>query len=840
MAILRYGRYSTTAESDIGFIASNKGRISVYNALTSTIIVYKGGFFGGRRLGGSTPGSRVAVRGVSGLVPSGNKLGYTGQMSPSTVMEDVAGGAKYEANAVSPFVLRSGNRYALELTSYGAGLGHSMKASASLPTADNTDFYDETITSSIPPDPYAGSDIGNNGHLTVWVEGDINVKPNVPTSLSPTGNISSTTPTMAATFSDPNETLSNGVTFDKVKQFQIQVKNAAGTIIWDTTLSATPSEQTAKRPSRTYGGTALATGQTYQHRWRMSDQADAWSDFTGWTSFTINPGGSVAAPTAPTGKQLSLQPTPFTAVWSHVTPLNADQVKVRIKQGGTVIATSGAITLSPTVANGGTISVTWAQTGFSSSLLQAGINNYTVEMQARDTGAVWSPWSSGTAFSENAPPNKPTSLAPTTLPQSSLPLLTFIGSDPDDINSALTATFELTVAGPTVLTRTGTWDAALGKYKYQTTGTDLTTTQTFTWRAKLSDGTLTGAWSDVVSTIYGSGPAVTITAPTANQVLAVSNPTVTWTATGQVSYRVYVYRVSDDVLVHDSGTVTSGTQTYTVPSGVLFENVPYYVIVAVTNSVPLTGYSSPTYFSIDYTAPPALTGVSISPARIRFDSVPTAVQMSWDAPDYPPGQVQKITIKRRESGQDLADAITLVEIPEIVQTGFTDFRPRSGTDYIYTITYSVLVGADTLESVAVEGPARVDLKGVVLSAVVGGDTYRAELLYDTGRRYRWQNDRKKSVPLGAKKGRSRRSPYSSWEETLSFKIPSDTIARAIERIEDIHEMLENADTICYRDDRRRISFVTIDDYEETDTRPSNYTVSMSLSDEQFTEGVKNA
>ncbi len=836
MTVLRYGRYSTTSELDFGIIGTNVARGCIFDSLTSTIIAFRGGFFGGRYDSG-TPSSRVVIRSTSGANPTA-RLGYTNTISPSTQMTSVANGAMYQASLTEPLLLRSGSKYFLEITSAGARLGHSMQQASRI-TATYEDFYQQNITSSLSPTTYGGVSIGTQGHLTVWVEGDINEAPNVPGSVTPSGFVSTLTPTLSATFSDANETLSNGTAWDVVKQYQVQVRlSGSSSTLWDYTGSATSGQQSAKLVSLTYGGTTLSYGSTYETRWRMSDLADAWSSWSAWTSFTINPGGTLAIPTSPSGKQTTLTPGPFTAGWSHVSSLAANRVQIRLMQGEAVVATSAELTLSPTVSAGSNISISWATSGFASGTLAWGIA-YGSQMRARDTSGVWSPWSASLSFNTNAYPNTPSEVYPSSggLPISALPLLTYSGSDPDDAASTLTPTFEITRADATVVTRTGSWDSALGRFKYQVTSTDIPSYQTFTWRGKLSDGTLESGWSVSSSIIYGAGPTVTVSSPSVGATVTVANPSISWSTSGQVSYRLYVYRSSDDLLVYDTGSVTSAASSVVVPSGTLRNGTSYYVVVAVTNSVPLTGYSPAVTFTVSYTSPAALVNVTAAARRIGYDSVPTAIDVGWTSPDLPQSRLQKISIRRREAGTDSSTAVTLAEISSINQNTFTDYRPRSGVSYVYSVSYFEIIGADVVESLIEERTAQVDLRSVVLTAVVGGDQLRAELLFDSGRDLRLINDRRKVVPFGATRGRSIRSPLSAWELSGTYRVVGDGAASAAVRIEDLRELVSYSGTICYRDERRRIFFVTIDSYEETDERVQKYEVRLAFSEEQFTEGV---
>lgn len=852
MAILRYGRYSASPEGGFGIIASNKGRGSVFNALSSTIIVYRAGFFGGRN-DATAPTSRLAVYGATAGEPDGSRLGLTSSFNPSTSMTGSSGGQKYEADMVTPFVATAGFRYLVLVTALNQPLGHSQVDAVNLPDQLNKDFYEVNISSSSPPSPWSGYDFGYEGGMTVWMEGMINVAPNKPTGILPSGNINSTSFNLESDFSDANETLPNGAAYDKVKRVRVMVRRqGTTTLIMNYEYAATPTEQSTKHTSIPYNGSAVSLGDNLQVQIQHQDQAGAWSVVSDWTNFTINPAGSVAKPTAPTGKQLTLTPGPLVARWTHISALAANRARVRIKQGvsagtASIVAQTGDLTIS-SVANNTDASITWAATGFASDTLEWSQDDYWVEVSLRDTAGVWSPYSPAQSFSTDMRPTIPYNRAPTgATPVTALPKLQAFATDDDDIDSSLVYEFEITRADTTFVVRTGTWNSTTNRNEYQTTSTDLPSFQTFSWRVRSYDGTLYSDWSSSISVAYVLGPTVTVTAPTTGSTVTIANPLVTWTVTGQVSYRVQFWAMSPygqmgtalavPVLALDSGLVTTGTLSYQVIAGSLKNKTDYKMVVAVTNSAPVTGYSSDVLFTVNYATPVALTGVIFQPTRVGLDSAPTAIQGQWEAPNYPASQVDRIEIRRREVGQTIDQAVLMFRITTDGQLSIMDERPRSGTDYLYSISYFVRVGADLLESDAVEIQARVDLKGTVISAMVSGTVLRAELVYVRSTKHKLNFDQVKRKPLGAKKGRSIRGSFQSWDWDGVYRLRTDNNSTANQKIDQIRAMVEQAGAVCIRDERRRVQYSTIDSYEEVDLTLGRFDVALSFSEEYVLDGV---
>lgn len=475
MATSRIGYYNTGATPDFGTISADNQRAYTPDALASTVIFYEMGARCGRN-GSSTPTCRMGIGDTSNGLATGSpstRRGYTNSFTPSTQMTYGGDGATYTQSLITPFVGQAGDAFSLVLTSTNYILGHGMVQAASYSGKDNYNFYDKANSSSIPTDPIGGS-AHYEGHMALWATGEVNVAPNTPTALSPSGTLVSTdtTPQLLSSFADSNETLPNGASYDKLSKYEVQVRRTSDSVtMWTPgTFTATATEQTNRQVNRTYAGTALVAGVSYQHRHRHQDLAGAWSAWSAWTSFTINAGGTVVTTSATfNGKQNSQTPSPFAATWSHPNPLNADRAIVRILDANSnVVQTmTQASPVTVSVANGGTISVTWAQTGFT-ALARGGIG-YKWQMQARDTGAAWSPWSSSVAFTVNATPNTPSSLSPTgSAALTSAPLLSASATDPDDTLGTATVTAEILRADGTSVSRTMTYNATSKKYEKQT------------------------------------------------------------------------------------------------------------------------------------------------------------------------------------------------------------------------------------------------------------------------------------------------------------------------------------------------------------------------------------
>lgn len=474
MATLHYGYRNTGSSPDLAHIAAGEQLAYVPDPLGSTVIFYEMGARAGRNTS-STPTCRMGIGETTNDLSSGtpdNLRSYTDSFTLTTLMTAGSEGAVFTRSLNTKFTGQAGDAFALVMTCTNAIAGMGMVNANALPGKQNYNFYRKANASTIPTDPIGGA-ASYEGHMTLWATGEVNVAPDAPTSLSPAGTVVSTdvTPQMLSSFNDPNETLPDSSTYDRLEEYRIQVRRKSDSVMfWDFTADASASEQTNRQVNRTYAGTTLVGGITYQQRVQHRDRPGAWGAWSAWTDFTINAGGTVVTTTAtPTGKQNSATPGPFVAQWSHPNPLSTNAAIVRIlDSAGNVVRTmSQSSPYATIVASGSNISVPWANTGFTA--LTRGGAGYNWQMQGRDSANAWSPWSKSVPFSVNATPNVPSSLSPTgSQTLSSAPKLSAVATDQDDISAALTVTAEILRADGTAVTRSMPWNGTTSRHEYQT------------------------------------------------------------------------------------------------------------------------------------------------------------------------------------------------------------------------------------------------------------------------------------------------------------------------------------------------------------------------------------
>jgi hypothetical protein len=161
LTLSRYGRYSTSKESDFGVIVSGDARAVVFDPISQNVWATTFRFFGGKA-GGSTASVRPSAYRCDGSHNPLTRIGYGALVSVTTSMAGGSGGATFSSAVThsdnapldTAIQLTSGQYYALDLeVSSGGDLNHSMQA-ASLISADNEQFYDRSSPGDPPPSSY--------------------------------------------------------------------------------------------------------------------------------------------------------------------------------------------------------------------------------------------------------------------------------------------------------------------------------------------------------------------------------------------------------------------------------------------------------------------------------------------------------------------------------------------------------------------------------------------------------------------------------------------------------------------------------------------------------------
>lgn len=616
--------------------------------------------------------------------------------------------------------LASGTAFLLE---FGARSGASEVATL----AGDTTHWIRSVASGYPTDPFLPDGSESAGVLAMWAVFEEDAPPSAPTALSPAAGaaVNASAPTFAGMFVDPDTA---SPTKDGLRSYRLEVRHPVSLAeLWggaSATFAASATERSASRFERVYAGDALTGGQTVEWRAAVADDHLAWGPFSDWQSLTVNAAGQINDAAGTPASKVDTDPALIAwagAVWSQVQGHAADRVQVRVLAESGGVVRLGA-TVVKAVANGAAFTVSAGEAGIGT--LQPGAYRWQVTGRDASTGQ-WSPWSPGVAFSINAPPTVPAGLQPAAdAASTSRPLAEWASVDPDaDDAEGVDVDWEIEITRPdgSKVTRFATaYDAVRGIASYPFTATDLPAFGTYRWKVRgrdLSAGALgLSAWSAVASFAYVAGPTVTVTAPTAGQVVDTATPTTAWTVAGgtQVSYRVTLYPADRARASHASDRIVSAVSSYRYPAGWL-SNGEWDETVEVWDTNGVKGTSLRRQFTVLFTPPEPLAAVEVSPDLSGLD-----VLVTWAPSAYPTNEVRGYRVYRREEGEAFADAALAVETPSALTDRWTDRHAPPGVPLVYAVTQlRDLGGGQVLESDPVEATVVLDLGGVyaVLTSV---------------------------------------------------------------------------------------------------------------------------
>ena len=396
--IIRAGHYVPGAAAGLAVVDAGTQRAfsSDTRAGTETVIWYRIGARVGRNTGSpaiyrhgmmdTTTGQKPD--GSSGRVPN-NRLAQTVEGTTNVAYTGGGEGETKFLNLETPFASSERN-FAFAAACRSGVLTQGMTPAGSLGGSHNTGFYDRNIPAGSSAIQNGYTSLSNQGHEAIWAEGEANVAPNTPGAVTRSGTANR--PTMTSTFSDPNETLTNGVAYDELTAHRHTV-SWGGSQRWTATYSANATEKSQARSIRQIGVTVpydTTITYTVEHR----DKLGLWSAERTLTFSVPNPN---AAPTAPTGL------TPNGNVTGTLTPTlslihndpdgdASSRVYVQV-QTADGASTMWSEEIPFRAANGARGNI-----GYNGSTLAYGGIGYRWRARTRDTNGVQGPWSAWANF----------------------------------------------------------------------------------------------------------------------------------------------------------------------------------------------------------------------------------------------------------------------------------------------------------------------------------------------------------------------------------------------------------------------------------------------------------
>ena len=214
--------------------------------------------------------------------------------------------------------------------------------------------------------------------------------------------------------------------------------------------------------------------------------------------------------------------------------------------------------------------------------------------------------------------------------------------------------------------------------------------------------------------------------------------------------------------------------------------------------------------------------------------LPSAIRLSWDASIEPAPWFVRYIVRRNDLVKPLA------YISNQTTTEFIDYFPVSGQSYTYTIRQVNVIDSQNLASPTVAAEAQVDLDGVVICSLTSPGEYRSVLSFGEDRKHSLKNNDAIYLPWGATKPTTVQGIVRYWTTSATYHLINDVRigVTALQRLEELEELVENGGVLCYRDERGRKRFVVFerDGLVVADKFPQQSDVTLSLREEAYEEG----
>lgn len=736
-----YGRTPGLQDEHLG-TSTNGARASVYGPMPEHGWAYRWRGRIGRAYASDQPQARGQFWQVTGGNP-GPLVGSTNIWTVTTPGYSTGQITDVNQPLVEARQMFAGATYSVGFAGRTAQINYGINTA---PAGQPTQTWTRSVADLGPHDPY-GHTGTLWGQLAAAIEYMSNEKPNVPVQSGAVGTLHVSDPDFVGSFSDPNQLLPDDRANpnEKLKQYRIQLREGgADTLLVNGTYAASGAEQAANAFTFRYAGT-LTPGIWYEWRCAVSDQFDAWSDWSGWTQFRVESGAMVANPGGVSGKITTTQPAGFALDYAHVEHRSAEVVQLELRQGGTPVRPTQERTVSWAPGRH-TFDPVWGDpNGWDA--LSWGVD-YNWRARVCDELGLWSDWTEPHAFWTNHRPGVPTNLRPVSgSASSSRPVLRFTMSDSDDEPPQLTAPVRLIDdATDTVLWTEPAHPAGGDKWELPLGQINLPDYGTYRWAARGDDGSLQSAWSAEATFVYAPGPVVEITAPEPDGIVTSATFTVAWTADDQVRFRVHAWHAGEAEPVYSSSWVTSAAREYEVVGTAWVRNGRSYdVAVEVENTATIRGTSQRARFTVKYPPAPSITGVQASAELAVGDRVPSIYRIGWEASTVPVGRFERYLVFRLDidtyeaitgqglspiaEGAALMDVAVLVhESSSITETTATDDHPPSGVGWAYFVIQEVAEGIETVLSLPAAAMAEpLDLTSIVIADKDAGRTRRVVL-----------------------------------------------------------------------------------------------------------------
>jgi hypothetical protein len=447
----------------------------------------------------------------------------------------------------------------------------------------------------------------------------VNQNPTASLVSPPAGaQVGTLAPTLTIGFSDPDT-----ATGDFWDAWQIQVRRVSNQVLqWDSNWqTATSGQRTAGQAAVAYGSvggspTTLINGVAYEWRARVRDSYGGVSAYTGWRAFTPALAPDAPDVVSPSGLTNTLTPA-ITGVYNPGTGGTETAYQYQVRQGITTIYSSGDVT--GVLGTGQAYGTNNPSDTPSTPPALAWGTSYQIRIRSKDSVGAYSEWSEWIAFTTNAPPTAPSNVTPGNgaITPDTTPTITWQHNDPDG-DAQTAADVELYDV---------TDDAFVTGYdpktlSQATTTHDVTETLDLTHEYRVRVRTVglagpgAGPWSTPQTFVVADVPAVAVTSPAVDAVIAQSSLLVEWMFSGgsgtQQDFRVLLFAADGVTVLHDSGVVAGTALSYAIPAGAIRNGGAYFVRLNVRDTLSQEGVTGLVPFTASFTPPDTIEGLTVA------------------------------------------------------------------------------------------------------------------------------------------------------------------------------------------------------------------------------------
>jgi len=425
----------------------------------------------------------------------------------------------------------------------------------------------------------------------------------------------------------------------------------------------------------------------------------------------------------------------------------------------------------------------------------------------------------------DSPPNAPILAAHANFDATVAQTLAWTVSDPDpgDTQSAYQLQILDVVAG---VNKVDTGKTASTTPDYGLAANTLDNGKQYQWRVLTYDSqSQVGPYSAYATFYTAAAPSVILTTPASGATDASSSLTVQTSYSDPVgnpqqSFQAQLLAADNSTILDDSGTLNGTGNQYTIQT-TLANNTSYNARARATNSQGITSAWAGNAFSTSFTPPaPATTTATVNTGYI-------AINIDNPTPTGSQPAVAYNDVYRRNSGATTWQRIA-TQVP--VNATYADYAAASGQAYDYKVT--AIGNNNTQVDSTTVSTSGVTLTGLWVHNVTSPASTSLNLSHNTAQSDDWKPT---ATPMQFA-GRTR--PVVEFGEQESYTFNVDLyLANNAANWPALRDLIRSKPTLCVRDSMGTKVFGVILDLPKTDQTWGDKTVSLSVTEIDYSEGV---